>query len=227
MSYILVVGTVLLNVVLAVLLDEFLTKMAKSCAVTAEENSKETDTDAHYLDPLMEVLSRFQSIDDLIESIELIFTRLDADGSGTIGFFEMSDRLNGILPNIYLSLENLMDLKKTFNPAEEFSADGFELSQQEFQTVCVSHLKDYLLREANKVRTTLKGNWLKHVITSEMQCVSSCLIFLQSEVTKSHQQLLHILPTRFYCFPHAFIENKNGFSATPSSEPVCHRASSS
>jgi hypothetical protein len=116
----------------------------------------------------MEVLSRFQSIDDLIESIELIFTRLDADGSGTIGFFEISDGLNGILPNIYLSLENLMDLKKTLHPAEEFSADGFELSQQEFQTVCVSHLKDYLLREANKVCTALKGNW------------TSCTFFLHA-----------------------------------------------
>ena len=82
----------------------------------------------------------------------------------------MSDGLNGILPNIYLSLENLMDLKKTLNPAEEFSADGFELSQQEFQTVCVSHLKDYLLREANKVCTALKGYW------------TSCTFFLHAFV---------------------------------------------
>jgi len=186
-----VCSLVLVNIIIAVLLDEFLTTMAKSRAITAEENSKETDTDTHYLDPLMEVLSRFQSIDDLIESIELIFTRLDADGSGTVGFFEMSDGLNGILPNIYLSLENLMDLQETLKPAEEFSADGFELSHQEFRTVCVSHLKDYLLREANQVCATLTGNWLKHVIRSELQCVSSCLIFLQS-------QLLHILPTRLY-----------------------------
>ena len=165
-----VCSLVLVNIIIAVLLDEFLTTMAKSRAITAEVNSKETDTDAHYLDPLMEVLSRFQSLDDLIESIELIFTRLDADGSGTIGFFEISDGLNGILPNIYLSLENLLDLKKTLNPVEEFSADGFELTHQEFQTVCVSHLKDYLLREANKVCTALKGYW------------TSCTFFLHAFV---------------------------------------------
>ena len=44
------------------------------------ENNPAADEE-HFLDPLMEVLSKYRSLEDLIASVSMIFHRLDLDGS--------------------------------------------------------------------------------------------------------------------------------------------------
>jgi hypothetical protein len=106
----LVCSLVLVNIIIAVLLDEFLTTMGEHRAKTARLAAK-AGARPLYLDPLMELLSKFQSMDDLVGKVDLIFNRLDADGSRALGFTEMSQGLHVLIPKMYLSLENMMDLQ--------------------------------------------------------------------------------------------------------------------
>ena len=62
-SYMLVCSLVLVNIIIAVLLDEFLTTMGEHRAKTALLAAK-TAARPLYLDPLMEPLSKFQCMDD-------------------------------------------------------------------------------------------------------------------------------------------------------------------
>ena len=39
----------------------------------------------------MEVLGKYRSLEDLIMSVSIIFHRLDLDGSGGLGYDELSD----------------------------------------------------------------------------------------------------------------------------------------
>ena len=86
-SYMLLAAIVLIDIIIAVLLDEFLTTMSKSRnEIEAEEVLDDNPSlEGHSLDPLMAVLAQFQSSTDLLESIKGIYIRLDEDGSGGIG----------------------------------------------------------------------------------------------------------------------------------------------
>ena len=79
----------------------------------------------------MEVLSRFQSVDDLVDKVDILFSRLDADGSGELGFAEMSDGLHGIIPKMYLSLENMIDLKQSLE-GDDSDQGGHQIAGQSF-----------------------------------------------------------------------------------------------
>jgi hypothetical protein len=137
-SYMLVCSLVLINIIIAVLLDEFLTTMAKSRKENADADLVDGPQCGHFLDPLMEVLSKFNSVADLSESINLIFSRLDGDGSGTIGFSEMSDGLHGLIPNVYLSLENMLELKKSLDPKLVSIVVREDLVKMRIQETCAS-----------------------------------------------------------------------------------------
>ncbi len=120
----------LVNIIIAVLLDEFLSTMGahrqKVSALAAKAGER-----ALYLDPLMEVLSKFQSVDDLVDKVDILFSRLDADGSGELGFAEMSDGLHGIIPKMYLSLENMIDLKQSLKE-DDSDQRGHQIAGQSF-----------------------------------------------------------------------------------------------
>ena len=85
-SFMIVAAIVLINIVIAVLLDEFLTTMANERASQVESSMETATHESHSLDPLMEILSEFRSADDLAMTIHNIYERLDCDGSGTVGF---------------------------------------------------------------------------------------------------------------------------------------------
>lgn len=57
------------------------------------ENNPAADEE-HFLDPLMEVLSKYRSLEDLIASVSMIFHRLDLDGSDGLGFDELKEVCN-------------------------------------------------------------------------------------------------------------------------------------
>ena len=95
-SYVLIAWGVLLNIVVAVLLDELFQKMAKRRATDAKEAAEALCT-PHCLDPLMTVLADSESMEELRTSITSIFASLDADASGAIGFEEMREGLPKML----------------------------------------------------------------------------------------------------------------------------------
>jgi len=111
MLYMVIAYIMLFNIVVAVLLDNFLTTMTKgrerqrkSEMVMAEHNS---------LDPVVEVLAQFRSSADLNLSVKSLFRRLDVDMSGAIGFAEFRDGLRKLL-DAHISLEDWEDATERY-----------------------------------------------------------------------------------------------------------------
>ena len=133
-SYMLIAAIVLINIIIAVLLDEFLTTMAKSRAEFDREEilGANPELDNHVLDPVMEILSKYRSLPDLEHSIHLIYSRIDVDGSGGIGYSELRDGLPNIielkadlnLEDWYHLTEDVLKRRQVAKMMEEALADG-------------------------------------------------------------------------------------------------------
>ena len=159
-SYMLVASLVLINIIIAVLLDEFLTTMAKSRAAFEHEEVVDSNPslEAHILDPLLAVLTKYRSQTDLLESISLIYGRLDLDGSGSISYSEMADGLPKLIPNVYFSVEDWEDLTDNIIKRRHNASDGKtqrlegdnSLTALDFRDMMLTELKGYQLRESNK-----------------------------------------------------------------------------
>ena len=95
MSYILINSIMLLNVVVAVLLDEFISSVErekqKERRIHDHEISKRKITGCQ--DPLTSELITFVDDEDLQERIDIIWTRLDFDNDGKLGFEEFQVRV--------------------------------------------------------------------------------------------------------------------------------------
>ena len=102
------------------------------------------------MDPLLAVLSKYRSLEDLAESINIIFSRLDVDGSGGVGFAEMRDGLPRLLSmDHYFSIEDWCEMCEEFVPPGT-KTEEFELDLELFQCMVLTQLKSYMLRQANK-----------------------------------------------------------------------------
>lgn len=100
----------MLNVVVAVLLDEFIAtvvreKEAHALRVEAENDKRRIKG---VLDPLTQKLCAFEDGENLLERIDDLWHRLDSDGSGGLDYKEFRDglkRLPGIgLPTLRLKI---------------------------------------------------------------------------------------------------------------------------
>jgi hypothetical protein len=103
-----------------------------------------------FMDPLLAVLSKYRSLEDLAESISIIFSRLDVDGSGGVGFAEMRDGLPRLLSmNRYFSIEDWCEICEEVVPPGT-KTEEIELDLELFQCMLLTQLKSYMLRQANK-----------------------------------------------------------------------------
>ena len=147
-SFMLIGHLVLINIVIAVLLDEFLTTLSKARedsnrAAALEYASHET----HVLDPLLEVLVQYRSRGDLRHSIVALFERIDADASGYVSFDEMCATLSKLMMNIYFSQLDWDEI------CVQHIADPHErncLSPSEFEKMIMHQLKLFHFRHINK-----------------------------------------------------------------------------
>ena len=92
-TYILIGNVLLLNVVVAVLLDEFLANVERgkelAAALAEAEAAKQRITGV--LDPITSTLTNYQDADDLAEKMDVMYKHLDADGSGGLNFEEFRE----------------------------------------------------------------------------------------------------------------------------------------
>jgi len=88
--YFVITGIVMLNVVVAVLLDEFVNTVG---AIKESQNEAVTTVRHGVLDPLLEKLAHFNTNDDLTSKIHAIYQMLDADDNGRLSFEEMAEGL--------------------------------------------------------------------------------------------------------------------------------------
>ncbi len=89
-SYVFITPVVLLNVVVAVLLNEFIKFIAQEKA--GEQRLKEIENEKKRivgcLDPLTKALVTFEDTEDLMSKMDEIYLRLDEDDSGCLVFEE-------------------------------------------------------------------------------------------------------------------------------------------
>ncbi len=89
-SYVGIVNYVLLQVLVAVLLESFFSDVSRNA-----DDEEKYDTEAYRLDPLMEVLlTHFNTEDDLANRISGFFRVFDADNSGSISLPELQEGTN-------------------------------------------------------------------------------------------------------------------------------------
>lgn len=89
-SYFVITGVVMMNVVVAVLLDEFV-----NTVTSIKESSKEAvhTVREDILDPLLKRLAHFNTSADLSSKIQTIYEMLDSDSSGQLTFEEFEEGL--------------------------------------------------------------------------------------------------------------------------------------
>ena len=134
---------------------EFLTTMAKSRAAFDQEQVLEQNPnlEGHCLDPLMQMLAKYRSSADLLDSIDHIYGRLDVDSSGGIGRTEMKEGLANLLPDQIIDFTNddWHELTEEFAKRQHREDTiEVELTPDDFHVMCLSQLKAYLIRESNK-----------------------------------------------------------------------------
>ena len=133
-SYIIVAGYFLLNIVVAVLLDEFVSSVTGE----REAQAKAKDSNArifalNQLDPLMQSFSTFQSHADLRKRVRNIFKLLDTDKSGFLNYrkWQEGSLLLDLHPPIVFSPEDWDNLIKSSAPG----GDPKKVSMENFETV--------------------------------------------------------------------------------------------
>ena len=94
-SYFLVASIVLLNVVVAVLLDEFMASVAheKDEMMAEQQAEAEKKRITGVLDPITQRISSFDDLEDLRAKIQQIYEQLDDDQSGGLTFLEFKKNL--------------------------------------------------------------------------------------------------------------------------------------
>ena len=104
-TYFFIAAVVFLNVVVAVLLDEFTSAMAVEKELEAAKRRLENSRDrlTGDLDPLTRTLMTYEDEDDLIARIDLVYDRLDIDGQQSLSFDEFRVGLKRHLGEMSLS----------------------------------------------------------------------------------------------------------------------------
>ena len=140
--YVFVVGLVLMNVLVAVLLDEFIsTVSAEKERVATEERKQDLllkdISDLHGpLDQLMQMLSNFTNRRELVRMIETLFQILDDENDGVITYEEVSKGWKKL--NILH-----VDQEEWNHLISDFSNDRKELSLESFTAMMMHELKAY------------------------------------------------------------------------------------
>ncbi|EKX54651.1 hypothetical protein GUITHDRAFT_100126 [Guillardia theta CCMP2712] len=167
-SYVLIAGVFLINVVVAVLLDEFISSIQKRKQAMQreheelEENRKDAKRAKGVLDPLTSHLANFVNDVDLSLKIKQTYERLDQDGSGGLNLTEFQ---NGVkkLPtaNPMHILEDDFDL---LTDGGRLCNEEGEFSSTQFQTMMREELRRFSQRMAANAMSETRSQELKSIL---------------------------------------------------------------
>jgi hypothetical protein len=139
-SYYILGNIVLLNVVIAVLLDEFLANVFRESEARDKkieaENAKRRITGC--LDCLSQQLTGFDDASDLIERIDAMYDRMDSDKSGGLNFEEFKNGIKNLpgIPSLHMTENDyarLTEYGKHLSPSGELTKLKFrDMMQDEF-----------------------------------------------------------------------------------------------
>ena len=157
LSYVALVGIVAVNIIVAVLLENFVSSMARQTALKRiQEEAKEHHKSAGALDPLMATLANFQSFSHLNSQIDLLFWLWDVDDNGTINYEEMLEGMAKLnyQETIHLSSD---DWEMFTLDGQLLDADG-GIDIASFRMAMRYQIADYAQRLlANKMQQAVNG----------------------------------------------------------------------
>ena len=149
-SYILIVVTVILNVVFAVLIDQFLKAQDEESRLKAQEiakpeeyyNDKSVRGFSGPLDPFLKYLTEFQNSDEMEKRIQGTFDFFDYNNNGVLDFLEVKmglERLN-LTPMIELMEEDWLDITNH----GELCGESDTLTSEQFSEVMRNQVTLYV-----------------------------------------------------------------------------------
>ena len=202
-SYVLIAGLVLVNVVMTVLLDQFLASITQEKEDYELKMTKEAEACriSGVLDPLSSSLTRFNDVNDLHTQIQDTFARLDEDGSGGLDFKEFKERVN-MLPTsvpIHLMKDDFDMITKggaLLNENGEFGALEFrDMIRGELlrfaQRQCTYALQESHSKESKAMILMLK---LLELNVAEIKAAhESGLQQMQEQVAQNHAEVMESL----------------------------------
>eukprot|EP00960_Hanusia_phi_P024373 717993-Hanusia_phi.AAC.5 len=150
-SYVLIAGVFLINVVVAVLLDEFISSIqaeklqTESANREKEEREKDLRRAKSVLDPLSAHLSLFVNQRDLMQRISETYERLDKDGSGGLNFEEFQRGLKQLPTSSPIHI--LQDDFEFLTEGGRYCNSIGEFSREQFQEIMKEELRRYAQRK--------------------------------------------------------------------------------
>uniref|UniRef100_A0A7S0NDF1 EF-hand domain-containing protein n=1 Tax=Hanusia phi TaxID=3032 RepID=A0A7S0NDF1_9CRYP len=147
-SYVIIAGIVLINVVIAVLIDEFSGSVAKEKEARKRQTLHTLDSViSSYsgpIDPLLYSLIHYNTNEDLSKKIQQLFDFLDADDSNFLSFSEIEQglRMMKIGSRMHFSLEDYEELTRYGAMCNE----NQEMDRENFEKMIRTELKRFVQR---------------------------------------------------------------------------------
>ncbi|EKX45459.1 hypothetical protein GUITHDRAFT_108723 [Guillardia theta CCMP2712] len=174
--YMLIVNVVMMNIVVAVLLDEFISTVERERQEkTSQEEQKTADVSRTFrdkgpLDPLVLSLMDFGTLEELSSKISQLYQTIDLDDSGSVDLAELNVGLKKLSldPPVSLTEEEffyLTDSRKLLNSDGELGLAGFE-------QIILKQMSNYVHR---KVSVALKSE--THEFNQNVMLLLKSLLF--------------------------------------------------
>jgi Ca2+-binding EF-hand superfamily protein len=188
LSYIMVVMVVIVNIVLAVLLDEFL----KAAEVEKEQDllhqhasdpnvvSKNAQL-TKPLDPFLSWLATFTTSSSLRESIEDAFQHFDTDEDGLIDWSDMNGGLRSMAFGEGKTALTMEDFAELTRGGVLCSPEG-QLSLEQFDILCHEMMCDYVQRQSAKMMFGLAVSAEGKVLSFALRYLIAAVDALQGKV---------------------------------------------
>jgi hypothetical protein len=151
-SYMLIGSVLLLNVVVAVLLDEFIANVVreKEAAEAAAEEIRAKRRIMGVLDPITLSLTGFQDAADLKDKCDVIFDQLDTDQGNSLSFLEFRNGIKNLpgTENIHLTLD---DFELITEYGAHLNAESGNFNKDQFHAMMKQELNRFAFRNMTNV----------------------------------------------------------------------------
>lgn len=184
-----------MNIVVAVLLDEFITTVAKEKAEKRQRQLKELEESKHKeatpdgpLDALVRSLMVYTNQDDLMRRISNLYARLDLDESGAIDLNELNEGLKKIpaTANVVLSQD---DFNIVTNNRALLNEEG-ELTPAAFEVMMLTQVKSFSQRKVVAAMARDHDEDTDDLVFA-LKSIMSTLDHVDSTVSSSHGMASH------------------------------------
>jgi hypothetical protein len=195
-SYMLIVGTVLVQIVVAVLLDEFINTVAKEkeemkAAQKAAENAHKSPIPGP-VDPLLETFLDYTTMGDLNNKIDFCFEKLDLSENGAVSLEEFNEGLKRMLPSdikLKLTDVNWNDITENGKLCIKEGDQAGEINREQFRTLI---LQQFTLYTRRRVVTSMDKEMNEQAFDTlfSLKTVLSSVEAMSQDVTSVKQQVM-------------------------------------